>query len=58
MKPQHIVEVSQFDRDFVESVFASADRMRDLPRPSTLQAGKILATIFYEPSTRTRLSFE
>src|SRR5688572_22483110 len=32
--------------------------MRDMARPSNLQAGKILATIFYEPSTRTRLSFE
>jgi aspartate carbamoyltransferase catalytic subunit len=58
LNPQHIVEVSQFDRDFVETLFASADRMRDLQRPSMLQAGKILATIFYEPSTRTRLSFE
>ncbi len=58
MNPQHIVEVSQFDRGFVESLFVSADLLRDLPRPSTLQAGKILATIFYEPSTRTRLSFE
>ena len=58
MKPQHIVQVSQFDRAFVENLFASADEMRDLSRPSTLQAGKILATIFYEPSTRTRLSFE
>src|SRR5688572_23502269 len=32
--------------------------MRDMARPSNLQAGKILATIFYEPWTRTRLSFE
>jgi aspartate carbamoyltransferase catalytic subunit len=58
LKPQHIVQVSQFDRAFVEKLFASADEMRDLARPSTLQAGRILATIFYEPSTRTRLSFE
>jgi len=58
LNPQHIIEVSQFDRGFVESLFVSADQLRDLPRPSTLQAGKILATIFYEPSTRTRLSFE
>jgi aspartate carbamoyltransferase catalytic subunit len=58
LKPQHIVQVSQFDRAFVEKLFASADEMRDLVRPSTLQAGRILATIFYEPSTRTRLSFE
>jgi aspartate carbamoyltransferase catalytic subunit len=58
LNPLHIVEVSQFDRDFVETLFASADEMRDTDRPSSLQAGKILATIFYEPSTRTRLSFE
>jgi aspartate carbamoyltransferase catalytic subunit len=56
--PRHIVEVSQFDRPFLESLFASADAMRTLPRPASLQAGRILATIFYEPSTRTRLSFE
>jgi aspartate carbamoyltransferase catalytic subunit len=56
--PQHIVHVSQFDRDFLESLFESADSMRSLERPSTRLAGKILATIFYEPSTRTRLSFE
>jgi aspartate carbamoyltransferase catalytic subunit len=58
LTPQHIVHVSQFDRDFIETLFASADMMRSLERPSQRQAGKILATIFYEPSTRTRLSFE
>ncbi len=58
MTPQHIVQVSQFDRAFVEELFSSADEMRTLARPATLQAGRILATIFYEPSTRTRLSFE
>ncbi|HRA47617.1 MAG TPA: aspartate carbamoyltransferase [Thermomicrobiales bacterium] len=58
MVAQHIVEVSQFDRPFLESLFASADNMRTLPRTASVQAGRILATIFYEPSTRTRLSFE
>ena len=58
MTPQHIVHVSQFDRDFLESLFRAADEMRAIERPSNRQAGKILATIFYEPSTRTRLSFE
>ena len=58
MIPRHIVHVSQFDRDFVESLFQTADSMRSLDRPSHRLAGKILATIFYEPSTRTRLSFE
>lgn len=32
--------------------------MRDIPRFSAPLAGLTLATIFYEPSTRTRLSFE
>ena len=58
MPPLHIVDVSQFDRPFLESLFASADEMRALARPTTRHAGRILATIFYEPSTRTRLSFE
>ena len=58
MTPRHVVEVSQFDREALERLFAKADEMRKIERPSTRQAGRILATIFYEPSTRTRLSFE
>lgn len=55
---RHVVEVGQFDREGVEALFQRADRMRDLPRDARPLAGRILATIFYEPSTRTRLSFE
>jgi aspartate carbamoyltransferase catalytic subunit len=32
--------------------------MRSIPRAETPLEGRILATLFYEPSTRTRLSFE
>ena len=55
---RHVVEVGQFDREEVERLFAAADRMRDLPRGTTPLHGRVLATLFYEPSTRTRLSFE
>lgn len=55
---RHVVDVGQFNRAWVEDLFAAADRMRDLPRFSAPLAGLTLATIFYEPSTRTRLSFE
>jgi aspartate carbamoyltransferase catalytic subunit len=55
---RHVVEVAQFDRPALERLFAATDRMRDLPRRSAPMAGYTLATIFYEPSTRTRLSFE
>lgn len=56
--PRHIVEVSQFSRDDLEFVFDRADTMRTLPKPDHRLDGRILATLFYEPSTRTRLSFE
>src|SRR4051794_37171749 len=55
---RHVVEVAQFDRAMIEDLFARADRMRKLPRGSNQLHGRILATLFYEPSTRTRLSFE
>ncbi len=55
---RHVVEVGQFDRAAVEELFAAADRMRDLRRDAAPLRGRLLATLFYEPSTRTRLSFE
>ncbi len=55
---RHIVEVAQFDRPWIEGLFARVARMRELPRGSDRLKGCILATLFYEPSTRTRLSFE
>jgi aspartate carbamoyltransferase catalytic subunit len=55
---RHVVEVGQFDRAGIEALFAAADRMRNLPRGQDPLRGHLLATIFYEPSTRTRLSFE
>jgi aspartate carbamoyltransferase catalytic subunit len=55
---RHVVEVGQFDRAGVEALFAAADRLRALPRHELPLRGHLLATIFYEPSTRTRLSFE
>ncbi len=58
MTLRHVVEVAQFDRPWLEALFDRADAMRDLPRSSTPLQGRILATLFYEPSTRTRLSFE
>lgn len=51
----HVLEAQQFDRKLIEKLFASADGME---KNKTLPLkGKILATLFYEPSTRTRLSF-
>lgn len=53
----HIVESQQFNEHILETIFAMADKMRIDPN-AYQTPGKILATVFYEPSTRTRLSFE
>lgn len=55
---RHIVEVAQFERPWVESLFERANTLRDPAEAAGLLAGHVLATLFYEPSTRTRLSFE
>ena len=52
----HVLETQQFDRDALKAIFALATKLEH-HRDDSLH-GKILATLFYEPSTRTRFSFE
>ncbi len=52
----HLLETQQFDRDLLRRVFDLAARFENY-RDDSLH-GKVLATLFYEPSTRTRFSFE
>lgn len=52
----HLVETQQFDRNLIERVFKLADTMENTRNDSL--HGRILATMFFEPSTRTRFSFE
>jgi aspartate carbamoyltransferase len=55
-----ILSVKQFSRDDLEYVFGVAHEMREMvARVGTfdLLKGKILASLFYEPSTRTSSSF-
>jgi len=53
---KHVLTANQFDRKTLETLFRSA-RALEQKRVNALK-GKILATLFFEPSTRTRLSFE
>jgi len=56
----NILSVEQFDLDSIHTVFQTADRMqpyaRRLKRTKVLE-GAILGNLFFEPSTRTRVSF-
>ena len=55
-----MLEVDQFDRGDVERILAHAEDMRLVAQQRTGSSlkGRILASLFFEPSTRTRLSFE
>ena len=52
----HVVSASQFDRPLLDGILARAAALEGTR--GTLLSGRIMATLFYEPSTRTRLSFE
>ena len=57
---QHILSVNQFDIEAIEQIFAVADRMevyRRREKRTTVLDGAILGNLFFEPSTRTRVSF-
>ena len=62
MELKHVLSVSQFlSLTYLGDLFNRASALEELDKQCNLQPtlrGKMLATIFYEPSTRTRFSFE
>ncbi len=59
---RHVLDLDDFRRDEIEEVLRTADRMKDvLARPirrvPSLR-GRTIVNLFYEASTRTRVSFE
>ncbi len=52
-----IISSKQFNREDIEYILQRAKEMIQIKNSEILK-GKILATLFFEPSTRTRLSFE
>jgi len=59
-KLQHVIEAQQFTLPLIHELFQTADQMEKiLERGGTLDyQNKIMASLFYAPSTRTRFSFE
>lgn len=56
---RHLIDITDFSVEEITGVLDLADDMIAAPaKYAESQRGRILATLFFEPSTRTRLSFE
>ncbi|MCL6643295.1 MAG: aspartate carbamoyltransferase, partial [Candidatus Bipolaricaulota bacterium] len=51
---QDVISIREFSRDHIEDVLAHAQQIRPDPQ---LLVGRVMASLFFEPSTRTQLSF-
>lgn len=59
--PYHIVESGQFSCDELNDLFIRSDEMEELVLHNGVTdtlSSKVMVILFYQPSTRTRLSFE
>lgn len=55
-----IISIKEFNKEKLEKIFVATDKMMKLNSAERREIckGKTLAYLFYEPSTRTRLSFD
>lgn len=59
LKGRNLIQPEDFSIEEIDDILSLAQYIIDNPsKYSRICEGKILATLFYEPSTRTRLSFE
>ena len=57
MYTKSLVSISDLSREEILSLLDTAQKFEERPNRRLLE-GKVVATLFFEPSTRTRLSFE
>lgn len=56
---KHVVDILDLTKEEIDELILSAEEIMDNPDPyRQICKHKIMATLFFEPSTRTRLSFE
>ncbi len=53
----NLISIRDMDKGMIEEILSSAHEIKEKGQKVDL-AGKILATMFFEPSTRTKLSFQ
>ncbi|MDF2155994.1 aspartate carbamoyltransferase [Vibrio sp. CAU 1672] len=54
---KHIISIPELSREELELIVETAGQLKKTPRPELIK-NKVVASCFFEPSTRTRLSFE
>ena len=54
---QHVISISDLTTEQLELLLQTALKLKEHPRDDLLE-GKLIGSCFFEPSTRTRLSFE
>ena len=57
MEKRSIVSINDLSRDKILSLLEAAGKFEENPNRDIL-SGKVIGSLFFEPSTRTRLSFE
>ena len=57
MKNKSLISITDYRKEDVLSVLDLAEEF-ELNKHKDILKGKVVATLFFEPSTRTRLSFE
>lgn len=53
-----VISIKDFTKDDILHVLKTAAKIKNLKNKDSLLKGKIMANLFFEPSTRTRFSFE
>ena len=57
MEKHNFVTIADLSREKIEYLISMSQEFERFPNRELLK-GKVIATLFFEPSTRTRLSFE
>jgi aspartate carbamoyltransferase catalytic subunit len=58
-KDKHFISMMDYSREELDYILSVADKMVEIEKTgSDMAKGKVLGSMFFEPSTRTRLSFE